>query len=285
MKTFRRFVTASALTMATAYLASATTIIVNSGPYSGSFTSNFAQLNSPGSNSVTLQQFDVTDANSAIQSNCPVTDTCSALSLNSINFSINGNILGSLTFNNSATMSQRVTGDSTGRIASAFADLYLVDPNGVTVAETIPAFTLSTNFNVPAMGSVTKTGNGSDPETGTINAATGAVSTSVPGNNDTLTPTEISSTYEYFGNSFNASTNTIVFDGTLGGGVSLPGNFPNGVTNTNNSETLLSSSSVGVQYVYSYTDTLISTTPEPATLVLFGSALIGIGLIRKRVRQ
>jgi hypothetical protein len=38
-----------------------------------------------------------------------------------------------------------------------------------------------------------------------------------------------------------------------------------------------------VTVTYDYTEP--SSTPEPATLVLFGSALVGLGLIRKRVRN
>jgi hypothetical protein len=35
---------------------------------------------------------------------------------------------------------------------------------------------------------------------------------------------------------------------------------------------------------YNFTDAIPSSTPEPTTMVLFGSALVGLGLLRKRVR-
>jgi hypothetical protein len=42
--------------------------------------------------------------------------------------------------------------------------------------------------------------------------------------------------------------------------------------------------SITVFYDYT-TSTATPTTPEPTTMVLFGSALVGLGLLRKRVRQ
>jgi hypothetical protein len=34
-----------------------------------------------------------------------------------------------------------------------------------------------------------------------------------------------------------------------------------------------------------YTYSVVSATPEPTTMVLFGSALVGLGLLRKRIRS
>ncbi len=51
--------------------------------------------------------------------------------------------------------------------------------------------------------------------------------------------------------------------------------------NGSSQNTTLAGESVTVNYNY----TSASSTPEPATMVLFGSALIGLGLLRKRIRK
>jgi hypothetical protein len=45
------------------------------------------------------------------------------------------------------------------------------------------------------------------------------------------------------------------------------------------------SNSVGGNVIVTYTYTEISGTPEPTTMVLFGSALVGLGLLRKRASK
>jgi hypothetical protein len=53
----------------------------------------------------------------------------------------------------------------------------------------------------------------------------------------------------------------------------------------NNSATYNTSITEQVAVTYDYTTFNTNGTPEPTTLVLFGSALVGLGLLRKRVRR
>jgi hypothetical protein len=290
MNIIRTLLPVSVLAIALGSSASATIITVSSGTYSGAFATNFPSLGSPGSENVTVQQFDAFDANAAIQTNCPVTDLCSALTLTAINFTLNGIVDGTLTFNNTNSTSVNVTPtcSPTCQLATATADLGLTDQNGALVGSSFPSFNLTTSFSIAANSSVTKTGTGTDSETGSINALTGVVSNSLnqPESNSPLTSTQISNTYVFNTIGFNGGTDVVTLSGMLTGFETQPGQIPNNVNISNNTETLDSASSASIQYVYSYSDTVIPTgTPEPTTMLLFGSALVGLGLLRNRSRQ
>jgi hypothetical protein len=53
----------------------------------------------------------------------------------------------------------------------------------------------------------------------------------------------------------------------------------------NITSTFTTSVTESVTIAYDYTTSAVSTTPEPTTMVLFGTALVGLGLLRKRVRN
>jgi hypothetical protein len=57
------------------------------------------------------------------------------------------------------------------------------------------------------------------------------------------------------------------------------------LTTGNISNTQTTSISELVTVVYDFTTSASSTTPEPTTMLLFGSAMVGLGLLRKRVRR
>jgi len=71
-----------------------------------------------------------------------------------------------------------------------------------------------------------------------------------------------------------------------GGSFNLAGSTVGSSTITGASSVIGGVSVVGrVNAEVDYTYTVASSTPEPTTMVLFGSALVGLGLLRKRVRQ
>jgi hypothetical protein len=53
----------------------------------------------------------------------------------------------------------------------------------------------------------------------------------------------------------------------------------------NNQTTFNTDATETATIYYNFTATPLSSTPEPATMLLFGSALVGLGCIRKRIRK
>lgn len=66
------------------------------------------------------------------------------------------------------------------------------------------------------------------------------------------------------------------------------GSVTSGITVGGTNTATINGGTVTADYIFDYTETqntVPGSTPEPATLFLMGSALVGIGLIRKRVRS
>jgi hypothetical protein len=159
-----------------------------------------------------------------------------------------------------------------GFSARGILDVTIIDPNGAIVAESFPTFTMVPAITVLAGQTKTVSGTGSDlGETGNIDVATGDVTTSW-GSAGILTNSQIFATYVGSGNiAFNVNVSSLA---SLGVGL------PNQVFISNNTEQL-TSGSASVTYTYSY-DQEVLALPEPATFALLGSALLALGLRRKR---
>jgi hypothetical protein len=252
-------------------LASASTVIATQ-----QFSATIPSFTTPPTSSETiyLSQFDAASVNAAIQAACPAGHTCSSLTLTSIGFELDATSMGSVDIvnvNGTAKTVAKVPGQNYSIYGTA--DVTLVDPLGISAVESIPTFTISGAQTVSAHTSKTFSGTGSDSETGSIDAVTGAWSNS-QGTSGTNTASDIASTY--------IGTGNIAFTLNLLGQAGT-GALSTGVTTANNIESITGTQAL-VTYTYEYSDTVAPSTPEPVSMLLLGSGLVAVGLISKRVR-
>jgi len=232
-------------------------------------------------------------ANAAIAASCPIGFICSAATFYQIDLSVAATTSGSLTVTNTggptAIPCLTNVGTCDGSAATATNGISLegnltlntYDPlsNDVLVEHNTPTFSIATN-SVTGFGAgqtnYLTIGSGNTNESGTGTLATSSPNTY--NNTQGALWTTASAAYSC------ATVNCVTLDLFLSGGSSIGNPQPAGVGSTNNIDSI-TGGSVIVAYDYSYTETQIGGTPEPATLFLMGSALVGIGLLRKRIKS
>jgi len=253
---------------------------------------SFSSPPTPNTNTATFAGFDQTAANNSIV--CPVGFTCGTAVLYEIDLGLSANTSGQVTVSNSNPSNQNiycisaVNGDTcsgsgatatNGVSVAGTINLDVVDPNmnEVLAFNNAPTFTVATtnvsgsnagrknyiiitgSAGVTGMTTYSGTGNPTDP-----------ISDIYDSTND---PTWSADSAAYIGG-------TVTLDLTLSGNQEI-GSAATGV-NPVSSSASITGGTVTADYLFSYTETSNSTTPEPTTMVLMGGALLGIGLIRKR---
>jgi len=274
MTTLRRILSVSALAIAASAFASATTITVTLTEFGTMAT---FQSGNPGT--ATAAQFDVVGTNAAIQAACPITDLCSALTFTQTAFSMDAVNLGTVVVSNGNAIV------ATAKSVSGVADTTITDPLGVFAPELIPTFG-PVNIKVSANSTASRSGTGSDTETGTVNMVNGNFAYTGPSAGSGNVVTDLSTSIATL-NSTYTGTGNVTFNLTLAG--SVTSNLPTNVTISTNSEQINGTAAASnpsileIQYTYTYND--ISGIPEPVSMVLVGSGLLALAFARKRVQR
>jgi PEP-CTERM motif len=261
--------------------ASATTIIGSTTAYG-----NIAAFSAgPTGSTVSVNQFNQTSLDAAIQAACPTGDTCSASTLTEIDFSLQVNVTATVGVGNSNGITSyigSITG-STGTFGAptsgiAIAEIVTTDLNdGITtgLVEDNPTFSAATTNQFKSASC-----SGTPATSGSFHNCL-AVASSGQSYSGTGTDTETGS---YTGD-LSGETSTYVGAGLVNftlaaNGNTTTGSYPAGLTfPTNTAAVTALTNGLVVTYDYSYTET---SSPEPATMALVGGGLLLIGFIRKK---
>jgi len=288
----------SAIAVAVCSLASATTITVTVDVFG-----NVPSITAPNSGTVSASQF---NASSYAVSPASCTSlygpgaTCSGITLTEIDVTIQANLSASVQVvnTNAGTSYVGPIGGSNGSFGSATSGtavdqvttVSVDDPVNGDVVDAVPTFSISTtnefrgtgagvgtcgatgtatatryvNCLSVAHGTTTFTGTGTDTETGSFFNTDGSWATEM-------------SPYTGSGSvTFTLSTAGGTNNGTLSAGVTIP---------TNTAQINALTDGLEVAYTYTYSETVTSGVPEPVTMLLVGSGLLGLAFARKRVRR
>jgi hypothetical protein len=266
-------------------LASATTINsiqVATGGIIGALAAPSIPAGTQSTGTASVSGFNQTAANASIV--CPSGFTCGTANLYEIDLGILANTSGSMNITNSTGASAFVdcfagncskNSPNAGIAAEGFASLQVVDPNNQNQGfGNKPTFVISTN----AVDSVNNT-NALQISSAATTAENGTNVVTIPladiydSTND---PNWLSDRVAY-------TINPVNFSLTLSGNQQI-GSAPVGVA-TSNTVANLSSGLISVNYLFNYSEVPDGTVPEPTTMALMGGAMIGLGLLGKRLKR
>jgi hypothetical protein len=167
-----------------------------------------------------------------------------------------------------------LTGVEITLATTATAEIDIINTLGTTQAFT------SATASIPVSASLVTTATSTTAaETVTAGPIAGTLSTGVgpyafPGNSATASFTDTVGSglfSEFIGGTNSVEIGVVGNNGTYGGNA--------------NSGVFFSGSAAANELVSVEYDYVVSTTPEPTTMLLFGSALVGLGFMRKRSKQ
>jgi len=306
MTSTRRILTVVAGVLAVTGMAGATTITSQVSFVSSALTSKTAGAGGAAQNqTVNLSQFNGSSVLAAVS--CAAGHTCSNMVLTSVDFLINASVTNTGVFTDTGSATTKLTVGSNWKVVGDLTlDLNGSVLTGLAYDESTPTLGGSIAFTM-VKGTITRTTGGSlttttnfdgtaaSNGTGTVDGATAATLHSVVYN-----PYDAKTTQFFQPSGATATTNnrnigsTLFTSDFLGSGTTVynlglnsytqrPSNLNNAITLAGTS--VLNSGTVTITYNYSYTDIITPAVPEPATMFLFGSALLGLGLLRKRSRS
>jgi len=315
MKSLRRILITAVAAVAVSGIASADTII----GYTATTANTATDLNNI---LQTIPAWDPGAGGSSIVSNVSGGGYTTGVAMSSLNPALfTYTLVGyNITVNETLTGNYILTNSSTSSSATgtSFIDSYtavglnttlgFIDNTHDAVADLYSCST--TNIGLPTAGcvhqgeQVSSTGGGPDPN----GPSSGAIALGVAGsgtNSFTSSPINVNSKFVDLGcelagfgfsadNTNNAGTACLITgnNGAVATGSALLNFYFKTATEDtttfqggNNSTQYNTSVTEQVTVTYDYSAVPISTTPEPTTMVLFGSALVGLGLLRKRARS
>lgn len=295
MSTFRRLLTISASSAVALVLATGTAnasfIQTATGGtiagFNSSPNSTFPPATAPGS--TTVSGWNQTAANASIPGLCPAGFLCSGPAvLTGIEVGVTAGLTGSVNLlggvgnvaGNAASSPPGVySGGSATATSGVAADLALeldtYDPLGTDIATFDPqVVTVNTNGIAGGHNFYTVTATGT---TGTGNLFTGASTGTQP-----LTLFYQSSDANWTTEMADYSVANVALSLYLNNNAAI-GSSSAQILNSSQFAGAVGSGLVTVDYLYTFTETQIA--PEPTTLFLMGSALVGVGLLRKRIKS
>jgi len=314
MTTLRRILTVSALATMAVGMASANTILIGFGTSIGPTSTDLTNV------SALLPSWDPGNASSTTTSNVSGGSYQTGISMASLNAMGTGYTLVGFNISVKETLTgdYTITNTSTNSTAtgSAYVDTYTAVALNGTLSPALTNTMDPTNdlYNESATGvgfpqppyaqgeQVTSIGGGPDP-----NAPSQSGLNITPGGTFTAPSINASSNWVDYGceitnkvfagctelSASGAANNLLTTNLALveSANPNLTFNFSTAtetdtaLTGGNNKTTYATNVTEMVEVTYEYSTFSTSNTPEPTTMVLFGSALVGLGCIRKRIRK
>jgi hypothetical protein len=294
MKLNRRILSFAALGAFACTAASATTIVDGVQSATGGTITSFSTAGA-GTATTTISAYN--SANAAASISCPVGDTCSGPTLYEIDLGVSVSDNGSLTLTNQSTSNGTVyircletalgaapgcptgsgaTGNGIALVGELGYAIYDAFTGSTATSAAVLSGTDTSVFYAPVTTTAVVQGVKYSvlPVTSAGSTFSGTNTASIP-----MGEAYASTDSAWASESAAYATNPVTLNISLAGDISS-GTSDNNIGQSNNVDNL--AGQVTAQYLFSYTETSTSATPEPTTMVLMGGALLGVGLIRRR---